>query len=207
MRCRMSPEPASGRLTGRSPTTFSLRSVLRPRKDALRFNPWCFSVLAISPHRLKSAARERANAAVVKIRLSHAVPYLRKTWVRIAALCIAAFVVHAPALQGERIWDDTYLTRDNPFIKSPLRTLEAFRHYLFLDSFSAHYRPIQNISYMVDYFFWNTDEFGFHLTNVLLHVGSGILLYFLLRQLFASFFLRRVSPAICDRVQARIPWL
>src|SRR5205814_6269143 len=51
-----------------------------------------------------------------------------------------AFVVHAPALQGERIWDDTYLARDNPFIKSPLLILETFRHYLFLDSFSAHYR-------------------------------------------------------------------
>src|SRR5437867_2109906 len=207
MRCPMSPEPASGRLTGRSPTTFSLRSVLRPRKDALRFNPWYLSVLAISPHRLQSAGRERADAAVVKIRLSHAVPYLRKTWFRIAALCIAAFVVHAPALQGERIWDDTYLTRDNPFIKSPLLILEAFRHYLFLDSFSAHYRPIQNISYMVDYFFWNTDTWGFHITNVLLHAASGVALYFLLRQLVASLVFRPASSVARARLTRRTRWI
>jgi protein O-mannosyl-transferase len=89
-----------------------------------------------------------------------------------------------PALQGELVWDDQYLAHDNPFIKSPLLILEAFRHYLFLDSFSAHYRPVQNISFIFDYMLWNTNTYGFHLTNVLLHVLSGILLYFLLRKLF-----------------------
>ena len=110
-------------------------------------------------------------------------------WFRCLVLAFVGVIVHLPALQGERIWDDHYLAHDNPFIKSPLLILEAFRHYLFLDSFSAHYRPVQNISFMADYFFWNTNEFGFHLTNVLLHVGSGILLYFLLRQLFSSLLL------------------
>jgi hypothetical protein len=51
------------------------------------------------------------------------------------------FLVRLPAVQGQLIWDDIYLTRENPFIKSPLLVLEAFRHYLFLDSFSDHYRP------------------------------------------------------------------
>ena len=110
-------------------------------------------------------------------------------WFRCLLLALVGVLVHLPALQGERIWDDHYLAHDNPFIKSPLLILESFRHYLFLDSFSAHYRPVQNISFMADYFLWNTNEFGFHLTNVLLHVGSGIVLYFLLRQLFGSLLL------------------
>ena len=110
--------------------------------------------------------------------------YLRKDWLRCLLLAVVGFAVRAPALQGQLIWDDQYLARDNPFIKSPLLALEAFRHYLFLDSYSAHYRPVQNLSYMFDYAFWNTNTFGFHLTNVLLHVLSGVLLYFLLRRLF-----------------------
>jgi tetratricopeptide (TPR) repeat protein len=81
------------------------------------------------------------------------------------------------------IWDDGYLASGNPFIKSPLLILEAFRHYLFLDSYSPHYRPVQNISYIVDYLFWNTDPTGFHLSNIAWHVGSGILLYLLLNKL------------------------
>src|ERR1700732_396645 len=80
-------------------------------------------------------------------------------WFRCLLLAMAGIVVHTPALQGQRIWDDQYLSHDNPFIKSPLLILEAFRHYLFLDSFSDHYRPIQNISFIVDYFFWNTDAY------------------------------------------------
>lgn len=113
---------------------------------------------------------------------------IQADWFRCFVLGAAAILIHSPALQGQRIWDDAYLAHDNPFIKSPVLIPESFRHYLFLDSLSAHYRPVQNISYIFDYFFWNTDEFGFHLTNVLLHAGSAILLYFLLRQLFASFF-------------------
>ena len=128
-------------------------------------------------------------------------------WFRCLLLTLIGILVRSPALQGQRIWDDWYLSHDNPFIKSPLLILESFRHYLFLDSFSAHYRPVQNITYIVDYFFWNTDEFGFHLTNVLLHVGSGILLYFLLRQLFASLWLRRVPLLIRDRALRRMPWI
>jgi tetratricopeptide (TPR) repeat protein len=140
-------------------------------------------------------------------RCSKFTSYLRQDWTRILLLAIIAGIVHAPALQGERIWDDQYLAHDNPLIKSPLLVLEAFRHYLFLDSFSAHYRPVQNISYIIDYFFWNTDTYGFHLTNVLLHAASGILLYLLLKELFVSLFLRRASITVRAYAQRRLPWI
>ncbi|HEU0209978.1 MAG TPA: tetratricopeptide repeat protein [Candidatus Udaeobacter sp.] len=116
--------------------------------------------------------------------LARAVAYLQREWVVCAILAICGFVVHAPALQGEFVWDDQYLAHDNPFIKSPLLILEAFRHHLFLDSFSAHYRPVQNLSFIFDYAVWNTNTYGFHLTNVLLHLTSGFLLFLLLRKLF-----------------------
>jgi predicted Zn-dependent protease len=133
--------------------------------------------------------------------------YLTTTWMRCLLLALIGMVVRMPALQGERLWDDHYLAHDNPFIKSPALILEAFRHYLFLDSISIHYRPVQNISYMADYFFWNTNEFGFHLTNVLLHVGSGVLLFFLLRHLIASFFVRRASQQDQPQVLGSTPWI
>jgi tetratricopeptide (TPR) repeat protein len=128
-------------------------------------------------------------------------------WFRSIVIAAVAILVHSPALQGQRIWDDQYLARDNPFIKSPVLIPESFRHYLFLDSLSAHYRPVQNISFIFDYFFWNTDEFGFHLTNVLLHALSGILLYLLLRQLFGSFLFRRIPVGVRDQAQTPSLWL
>src|SRR5438876_582098 len=119
--------------------------------------------------------------------------YLRKDWLRCLLLAIVGFIVRIPALQGQFVWDDDYLVRTNPFIKSPLLILEVFRHYLFPDSYSPHYRPVQNISYMADYLLWNTNSYGFHLSNILFHVGSGVFLYLLLRKLFRSI-LTRFAP-------------
>src|SRR6266446_9273317 len=114
------------------------------------------------------------------------IAFCSKQWPRYLFLGAIGFIIRLPAIQGQLIWDDIHLARDNPFIKSPLLALEAFRHYLFLDSFSGHYRPVQNLSYMLDYFFWNTDPAGFHLSNILLHVAAGLLLYRLLTHLLGK---------------------
>src|SRR3954469_16928705 len=97
--------------------------------------------------------------------------FLQADWLRYTTLFVVGLLVRARGLTGQRIWDDQYLSLENPFIKSPLLILESFRHYLFLESFSSHYRPVQNISYLFDYFFWNTDPYGFHLTNIFLHAS------------------------------------
>lgn len=155
----------------------------------------------------KLTAQPRVVAPLPRTSGNQLVGYLGKKWLRSIALAIAAFVVHSPALQGERIWDDQFLCHDNPLIKSPLLVLEAFRHYLFLDSSSTYYRPLQNISFQIDYFFWNTDAWGFHLTNVLLHAGAGILLYCLLQQLLPAILFRHASAGVRARLANRTPSL
>ena len=133
-----------------------------------------------------------ADVAPQKSHLRKALAIFRRTWVRYAALALLGLAIHFPALPGELIWDDTFLARDNPFIRSPVLVFEAFRHHLLLDSLSMHYRPVQNMSYMLDYFFWNTDTYGFHLSNVLWHVGSGLLLFALLQRLLPGL----IGPAL-----------
>lgn len=108
-------------------------------------------------------------------------------WIRCLMLFVFGFAARFPALQGQLVWDDTWLVRDNPFIKSPLLIPEAFRHFLSLNTSSSHYRPVQNISYFFDYLVWNADTYGYHLSNLFWHVGSGILLYFLLLRLLEPF--------------------
>lgn len=126
--------------------------------------------------------------------------YLAKHWLRCLLLALIGFVVRMPALRGEPLWDDDYLIRTNPFIKSPLLILEVFRHYLFPESSSSHYRPVQNISYMADYFLWGDNFYGFHLASVLWHVAAGIILYFLLTKLFRP--LLRGAGSSADRNDA-----
>jgi protein O-mannosyl-transferase len=114
-------------------------------------------------------------------------PYAEHGWVRCLVLILFGIGVHIPSLTGEFLWDDIPLVNDNPFIKSPVLILEAFRHYLFPDAYAGHYRPIQTISYIFDYFFWNKEAFGYHLSNVFWHVLSGVILYYLFRRILGSF--------------------
>src|SRR4051812_48263891 len=110
-----------------------------------------------------SSASGPHSAKQLRTKLTQALSGFNKGWVRCLVLAIIGIAVRVPALQGEPIWDDSFLARDNPLIKSPVLFFETFRHYLQLDSFSAHYRPMQNISYMLDYAVWHTNWYGFHL--------------------------------------------
>lgn len=96
---------------------------------------------------------------------------------------VLGVMIYSPALGGGIIWDDIYLVGDNPFFRSPVFGLEVFRHYLFFESFSIYYRPVQNWSYMLDYWLWRGDLAGYHFTNILLHAGCAYLLYELLSRL------------------------
>ncbi|MGB8168181.1 MAG: tetratricopeptide repeat protein [Chthoniobacteraceae bacterium] len=71
---------------------------------------------------------------------------------------------------------------------------EVFRHYLFFDSFSTYYRPLQNWSYMVDYWLWRGNAAGYHLTNIALHAGAGFLLCLLLRRFLPRLMGREREP-------------
>jgi Flp pilus assembly protein TadD len=112
--------------------------------------------------------------------------YSEREWIRIAFLVVLGVAARLPALQGELLWDDHHLVAENPLIRSPILILEAFRHYLFPDSVGGHYRPVQTVSYIFDYLIWNRGYYGYHLSNILLHVAGGCLLYKLLRRLISG---------------------
>ncbi len=112
----------------------------------------------------------------------------------------AALLIYSPALNGGLIWDDDYLVGQNPFFKSPVFIFEVFRHYLFFDSFSTYYRPVQNLTYMVDYWLWAGSPFGYHLTNILLHSVSGFLLFKVLRRILPPMLEDTGGPGLSDGI-------
>lgn len=93
------------------------------------------------------------------------------------------FAIYAPALDGGKIWDDHYLVGENPLFRSPVFAAEVFRHHLFFESQSTYYRPVQNLTYIADYWLWGDSVRGFHVTNVLLHVLAAWLLWRVLARL------------------------
>jgi len=92
-------------------------------------------------------------------------PFVRlwmRPWIVLLTLASVAFGIYFPCLHGERIWDDDYLVGTNPFFRSPVFSLEVFQRHLFSESFSTYYRPVQNLSYMLDYWLWGDSTTGYH---------------------------------------------
>lgn len=101
-------------------------------------------------------------------------------------LFAAGLIAYLPSLEGKFLFDDLYLVGQNPFFKSPIFLIEVFRHYLYLDSFSIYYRPVQNISYMFDYWLWFNNPFGYHLSNICYHALAAFLLFLLLKKVLPT---------------------
>jgi tetratricopeptide (TPR) repeat protein len=99
---------------------------------------------------------------------------------------VVSFSIYSPALAAAPVWDDAYLVGSNPLFRSPLFVFEVFKHYLFVNSASLYYRPVQNLSYILDYWIWGDNAFGFHLGNVFYHALAGCLIWRLLRVLLAE---------------------
>jgi tetratricopeptide (TPR) repeat protein len=115
-----------------------------------------------------------------------------------ALILAACMLAYAPVLHGKFLWDDLYLVGSNPFFRSPRFIVEVFRHWLFLDSFSLYYRPIQNLSYILDYVIWNRDAFGYHLSNILFHAASAFLLVLVIRRCLREILGESGSPAFIE---------
>lgn len=110
---------------------------------------------------------------------------------------LLAFVLLAfiPALQAGFVnWDDYPLLFNNTRYQE--LTLENLR-WMFTTSYAGHFQPLTWLSYSLDYQIWMRSAFGFHLTNVLLHLGTTLVFYFVARRLIA------IGTASEDRIFSR----
>ena len=95
---------------------------------------------------------------------------------------IVAFAVYANTLKADFIWDDEYLILKNSQIKTFTHLGNVFKTYVGYGSENINnfYRPVQEISNMVDYGIWGEKPFGFHLTNTILHALVATMVFIFL---------------------------
>ncbi|MBN3040258.1 MAG: tetratricopeptide repeat protein, partial [Candidatus Omnitrophica bacterium] len=79
------------------------------------------------------------------------------------------------------IWDDHLLIKDNIYIKSFIHLDKIFTQDLGqgVGVKFNFYRPLQLLSYCLEYRLWGLNVTGYHLVNVSLHTGIALLLYLL----------------------------
>ena len=95
-------------------------------------------------------------------------------------LALVVLALYAPAVRNDFVWDDTALILRDPLIRSWQLIPEAFQHFLFIDATpSDFYRPIQRLTYLVDYAAFVFKPAGYHFTSILCHIGATLALLLL----------------------------
>ncbi len=116
-------------------------------------------------------------------------PKFRISLLVLLILGILTFTTYCNILKSPFIWDDVGLIVENPDIKDPGNILKIFKEDLYSSTLigSNFYRPIQSLSFMLDYKLWQLEPFGYHLTNVLLQVLVSFLVFLFLFFITADF--------------------
>ncbi len=97
-----------------------------------------------------------------------------------AILVLFGLAVYAPVLRAGFVWDDRALVLADPLIRSWRLLWEGFQHFLFTDAGgSDFYRPMQRLTYLVDYTAFVFAPGGYHLVSVLWHATAAVALFFL----------------------------
>jgi tetratricopeptide (TPR) repeat protein len=108
----------------------------------------------------------------------------RETFLVAALLLITAVFCYANVIGGGFVWDDEYIVVQNPLVRAPLLTGAPFKQDIVNSSFATtiYYRPLQILSYALDYRLWGMRPIGFHLTNILLHFLNAFLVFLFTRR-------------------------
>jgi len=97
----------------------------------------------------------------------------------VLTLAGAVFLLYLPTLSYPFVFDDGHNIVNNPHVRIKEISVASLIDAGF-KSPSAN-RPLANISFALNYYFQGYHAAGFRLINILIHIVSGILLYFLIR--------------------------
>jgi Flp pilus assembly protein TadD len=94
-------------------------------------------------------------------------------------LAVCTFFVYTRSIKGPFVFDDTINIRDNLNIRLTTLTFDRIIK-AGIESPSPH-RPVANISFALNYYFNGYDTAGYHLINILMHILTGIILFYLIK--------------------------
>ncbi|MGB2662086.1 MAG: tetratricopeptide repeat protein [Candidatus Omnitrophota bacterium] len=105
----------------------------------------------------------------------------RENLIIVLLLLVAVLICYSAVLNAGFVWDDEYIILRNPLIRAPLYSFQIFKQDIVNSNFTytIYYRPLQILSYALDYRLGGMDPFVFHFSSVLLHFMNGILVFLL----------------------------
>jgi len=102
-----------------------------------------------------------------------------------AIIVISGGFVYLNSLLNPFIWDDAFLVTSNLHIRSLSYIPRLFMENVYnQDMTGKFYRPVLMGSLTLDYNTWGLDPFGYHLSNLFLHLANALLVYTVIRLIF-----------------------
>jgi len=108
----------------------------------------------------------------------------RKIFIQVFLIVVVSLFIYGNTLRNSFIYDDQRIIEECEFIQSWKNLPDLFNVRYFDSSGEMTYRPTVSFTYLVDYTFWKLNSVGYHLTNVIIHSINGILLFFLMLNIF-----------------------
>lgn len=114
---------------------------------------------------------------------------IKKNLLFFGVLFIVIFLAYGCTMFFQFVYDDEVLVQKNCYIK----TVAFFPSIFSSDTFafaqyggSGYYRPLQMVSYAIDYMFYGLDPQGFHITNLFLFLLCIFALFLFLKQVLEN---------------------
>ncbi|MBS0211835.1 MAG: hypothetical protein JSR26_01470 [Proteobacteria bacterium] len=115
------------------------------------------------------------------------------TWLLLACACLTV-LVYWPSLHGGYIFDDAVYFVDNTDVHVTTLHLSDWLRAALNQAGTLQFRALSMLSFAANYYFTGLDPFWPKLTNLLIHLLNGTVLFLLLRELFALTRLTRSEP-------------
>jgi tetratricopeptide (TPR) repeat protein len=91
-------------------------------------------------------------------------------------LIVTVIIAYIPAMRGGFIWDDDDYVTQNP----TLTTLFGLGRIWFEPTSVPQYYPLVHTTFWIERHLWGLNPIGYHVVNVILHIGAALLLWKLL---------------------------
>jgi len=102
----------------------------------------------------------------------------KRDWFFCLILAVVTMLAYQPAWNGGFLWDD-----DAHIATTQLRSLDGLRRIWFEPRTTQQYYPLLYSSSWLQERFWGDSPTGYHLVNLLLHIGCAVLVLKILRLL------------------------
>jgi len=120
----------------------------------------------------------RAQSEEISPDKSSVMSWWKRQWFFCLILAVVTMLAYHPAWHGGILWDDAAnITRPE------LRSLDGLRRIWFEPRATQQYYPLLHSSFWLQQKFWGDSTTGYHLVNLLLHIGCVVLVLKILRLL------------------------